>query len=84
MRDEKGADDKVLCAAVKDPRNREYNELDDLPGHYLDEIAEFFRTYKHLEEGKRTEVLGWGDKDAGIQCILKGIKMFNELKDNDG
>lgn len=27
MRDENGADDKVLCAAIKDPRNREYHDL---------------------------------------------------------
>jgi inorganic pyrophosphatase len=78
MRDENGADDKVLCAAVKDPRNREYHDLSDLPTHYLDEIAEFFRTYKHLEEGKNTEVLGWEGRKSGLQCILDGMALFKK------
>ena len=78
MRDENGADDKVLCVAVKDPRTREYLDLTDLPTHYLDEIAEFFRTYKHLEEGKNTEVLGWEGKKSGIQCILDGMALFKK------
>jgi len=78
MRDENGADDKVLCAAVKDPRNREYHDLTDLPTHYLDEIAEFFRTYKHLEEGKNTEVLGWEGKKSGLECILSGMDLFKQ------
>lgn len=76
MRDENGADDKVLCAAIKDPRNREYHDLYDLPRHYLEEYAEFFRTYKHLEEGKNTEILGWEDKRAGLECVRGGIELF--------
>ncbi len=78
MRDEKGADDKVLCAAIRDPRNREYNDLTDLPTHYLDEIAEFFRTYKHLEEGKNTQVLGWEGRESGLQCVLDGMALYKE------
>lgn len=78
MRDEKGADDKVLCAAIRDPRNREYHDLTDLPTHYLDEIAEFFRTYKHLEENKRTEVLGWEGRESAMQCILDGMELYKK------
>lgn len=83
MRDEKGADDKVLCAAIRDPRNREYYDLTDLPTHYLDEIAEFFRTYKHLEEGKNTEVLGWEGKKSGMECILDGMDLFKRKFGDD-
>jgi inorganic pyrophosphatase len=77
MRDENGADDKVLCAAIKDPRNRDYHDLNDLPTHYLEEIAEFFRTYKHLEEGKNTEILGWEGKKSALECVNGGIELFN-------
>lgn len=78
MRDEKGADDKVLCAAVNDPRNREYHDLTNLPTHFLEEISEFFRTYKRLEEGKKTEVLGWEGKESGLRCIREGMALFDQ------
>ena len=78
MRDEKGADDKVLCAAIRDPRNREYHDLTDLPTHYLEEIAEFFRTYKRLEENKKTEVLGWEGRESAKQCILDGMALYKK------
>lgn len=78
LRDEHGPDDKVLCAATRDPRNREYHDLYDLPRHYLDEIAEFFRTYKHLEEEKNTEVLGWDGKEAALKCVNDGIELFKK------
>jgi inorganic pyrophosphatase len=78
MSDEKGKDDKVLCVATGDPRNDEYNELDDLPKHYLNEIAEFFKTYKRLEEGKHTEVLGWGDKKDAIEAIEYSLRLFRD------
>jgi len=79
MRDEKGADDKILCAAIRDPRNREYYDLTDLPTHYLDEIAEFFRTYKHLEENKKTEVLGWEGRESAMECILEGMALYKKI-----
>jgi len=76
MRDEKGMDDKLLCVAIGDPRNKEIDSLDDVPKHYLDEIAEFFRTYKRLEEGKMTEVLGWEAKDKAIEVLNYSLNLF--------
>jgi inorganic pyrophosphatase len=76
MRDEKGVDDKILCVATCDPRNKEILELEDLPKHYLDEIAEFFRTYKRLEEDKMTEVIGWGDRKMAMDTIDYSLNLF--------
>ncbi|HSV41804.1 MAG TPA: inorganic diphosphatase [Methanomassiliicoccales archaeon] len=78
MKDEKGVDDKVLCVATHDPRNKEINDLEDLPKHYLDEIAEFFRTYKHLEEGAGTEILGWEDREQAQATIEYSLKLFRD------
>ncbi len=61
MSDEKGRDDKILCVATGDPRNQDYFELKDMPKHMLDEISEFFKSYKRLEEGKGTT---WRDGQA--------------------
>ncbi|TAE93891.1 MAG: inorganic pyrophosphatase, partial [Oscillatoriales cyanobacterium] len=38
----------------------------------LDEIAEFFRTYKNLEK-KVTEILGWQDVDLVMPLVEKCI-----------
>ncbi len=78
MRDEKGSDDKVLCIAVNDPRYAGYHELTDIPRHYLDEISEFFKTYKHLEEGKNTQVLGWEGRASGIKAVIDGMALFKK------
>ncbi len=81
MLDEAGEDDKILTVAVNDPRYSEIGSLDDVPSHQLNEITEFFHTYKSLEEGKKTEVLGWHGPERAYEAISYGIKMFNERFD---
>lgn len=76
MIDEAGKDDKVLTVAVGDPRYAEINELEDISKHYLDEITEFFKTYKSLEENKATDVIGWEGKAAADKAILHAIDSF--------
>jgi len=77
--DEKGKDDKILSVATKDPRLCDYNDIDDVPAHYLDEILEFFKTYKKLEEGKHTEVKGWEGKEEAVKEIAYGLSLFREM-----
>ncbi len=60
MRDDKGADNKVLGVAVNDPRWRYVNDIHDLPPHLLNEIENFFLTYKRLE-AKVVTSEGWQD-----------------------
>jgi inorganic pyrophosphatase len=66
-------DEKVLCVPDKDPRYAHVKSLKDIPQHRLDEIAEFFRTYKNLEK-KSVEILGWKDVDAVMPLVEKFIK----------
>jgi inorganic pyrophosphatase len=65
-------DEKILCVPDKDPRYAGVKSLKDIAQHRLDEIAEFFRTYKNLEK-KSVEILGWKDVEAVMplveQCI---------------
>jgi inorganic pyrophosphatase len=58
MRDDRGADFKVLCVAVADPHQAHVFRLEQVRPHRLVEIEHFFATYKLLEE-KETEILGW-------------------------
>lgn len=62
-------DEKILCVPDKDPRYAGVKSLDDIAPHRLDEIAEFFRTYKNLEK-KATEILGWQNVDK-VQALVE-------------
>jgi inorganic pyrophosphatase len=66
-------DEKILCVPDKDPRYTHVKSLNDIAPHRLEEIAEFFRTYKNLEK-KVTEILGWQDVGAVSALVEKCIK----------
>jgi len=78
MRDEKGMDEKVLCVPTGDPRFKDIHDIDDIPRHWLMEIAHFFERYKELEEGKYTEILGWGKASEAKELILDAMKRYDE------
>ena len=42
-------DQKVIAVTDKDPRYDHFQKFDDIPEPTLNEIREFFRTYKHLQ-----------------------------------
>ncbi|MCL1470346.1 inorganic diphosphatase [Argonema antarcticum] len=66
-------DEKILCVPEKDPRYAKVRSLQDLQPHRLDEIAEFFKSYKNLEK-KAVEILGWQDVDRVMPLVEKCIK----------
>src|ERR1700723_4327084 len=59
MRDEKGADDKVLCVASTDPRMAHLKDISDVSDFDLLEIQHFFEVYKALEPGKEVVPAKW-------------------------
>lgn len=65
-------DEKILCVPDKDPRYANVKSIKDIAPHRLDEIVEFFKTYKNLEK-KVTEILGWQDADKVMALVAKGI-----------
>ena len=78
MEDEKGLDEKILSVALSDPVYKEYENLIEVPMHYLSEITEFFRTYKNLEEPKYANVKEWKGKEDAHVVINESIDRFNE------
>ena len=66
-------DEKLLCVPDKDPRYTGVKSLEDIASHRLDEIAEFFRTYKNLEK-KVTEIQGWQGADKVLPLLEECIK----------
>jgi len=69
-------DEKLLCVPAKDPRYAAVTKLEDIAQHRLDEIAEFFATYKRLEK-KETQILGWkglAETEAVIASSIAACK----------
>jgi inorganic pyrophosphatase len=77
MRDEKGADDKLLAVPEGDPRFQDVLDIADLSPSWLAEIEYFFATYKTLER-KLTQVLGWHNWEAADRLIHDGRARFKE------
>ena len=79
MEDEKVLDEKILAVAEKDPVFRDYTELKEIPKHFLDEIKEFFKTYKNLEEPKYSTVKEWRDRQAAYTIIQECVQRFKDF-----
>jgi inorganic pyrophosphatase len=70
-------DDKILAVPATDPLFAEYQDIDNVPPHFLIEVAHFFETYKDLE-GLRTKPLGWENCEAAKKEILRSIELFGQ------
>jgi inorganic pyrophosphatase len=68
MRDEKGADFKILCVALDDLHQAHVERLDQVRPHRLVEIEHFFDTYKALED-KTVDVLGWKGRARALEVL---------------
>ena len=65
-----GANDgKLLCVPCCDPRQRGIQSLRQIAADQLEEVAEFFRTYKSLE-GRVVTILGWRDAE-GVPALVE-------------
>jgi inorganic pyrophosphatase len=68
-------DEKILCVPAEDPRYNHVKSMKDVAPHILDEIAEFFRSYKNLEK-KETNILGWKDIDQVAPLVEECVKAY--------
>ncbi len=76
MKDEKGADEKVLAVPVDalNPYYADVKEYTDLPKILLDQITHFFAHYKDLEVGKWVELEGWENAEHAADLIKQAIE----------
>ncbi|KAB7515859.1 inorganic pyrophosphatase [Halosegnis rubeus] len=78
MDDDGEQDDKVIAVPSEDPRYDHIEDLEDIPQQQLDEIEEFFETYKNLEEGKEVETLGFEGQQAAFDAIEHAQELYDE------
>ncbi len=77
MLDRDQKDDKVLGVPATDPLFNDYQDLDDVPGGFLNEVAHFFEVYKDLE-GHRTKPLGWEPAAVARAEIERAMGLFHQ------
>jgi inorganic pyrophosphatase len=57
------------------PRYTDVWNYSEIYPHILKEITHFFSIYKDLE-GKRVEIKGWRDAEAGRRAVTESAKRF--------
>lgn len=81
MKDQGQPDDKILAVVDDDPLYQEYQELEDVPRHFLREVTHFFTHYKDLE-GKRVEPGGWEPRAVALKQITHAQSLYaDEMND---
>jgi inorganic pyrophosphatase len=77
MVDSGDADDKIIAVAAKDPGVNHYNNIEELPKHFFDELRHFFEEYKKLEN-KTVVVEEFGDKATALKIIDEAIQFYKD------
>jgi inorganic pyrophosphatase len=77
MTDAGEPDDKILCVPLRDPLYQDINSADELQVNMVNEILEFFRVYKNLEE-KKVIIQGVESLEVAIELINTSIKGYKE------
>ena len=78
MVDSGDADDKIIAVAAHDPSVKHFNNIEELPKHFFDELRHFFEEYKKLEN-KTVVVEEFGDKHAALQIISDAMAYYKEV-----
>ena len=63
MNDTGHYDGKILCVPVAVPRQARIQSIQQIAPSQLEDVAEFFRTYKNMD-GRVISIGGWRDSDA--------------------
>ena len=71
------ADDKIIAVAANDPGVNYYNNIEELPKHFFDELRHFFEEYKKLEK-KEVIVEEFQDKATALKIVEASIQLYNE------
>lgn len=70
-------DDKIIAVALNDPSVRQYDNIDELPQHFLLEMRNFFEQYKVLEN-KIVEIDTFQDKATALPIVSEAIDFYKQ------
>jgi len=70
-------DDKIIAVALNDPSVRQYDNIDELPQHFLLEMRNFFEQYKVLED-KKVVIDTFQDKETALPIVSEAIDYYKQ------
>lgn len=68
----------VICVPVHDPSFDNIDTLDQVPAWMLDEIRQFFDTYKQYDDGDPCHTDHFDDQDAALHVIHTARKQHRD------
>lgn len=69
------ADDKIIAVAEGDPNVRHYNDISELPQHFISEMRSFFEDYKKLEN-KTVVVEDFQGREIAQEILSEAFRMY--------
>lgn len=72
MLDEGEADDKIIAVALNDMSVNHFNDISELPAHFIKLMRNFFEDYKKLEN-KAVKVEDFQNKTVAMEIIEQSI-----------
>ncbi len=70
---DKGADDKIISVCATDAAVNHYNDISELPPHFIEELKHFFMRYKDLEPKTKVEVEEFYGAAKAQEIVLQAI-----------
>ena len=77
MMDNDEADDKIIAVAERDMSVNHFNDIDELPPHFIKEVKSFFEDYKKLEN-KTVIVEDFQGRETALEIIEQGLEVYRE------
>ncbi len=77
MLDSGEADDKIISVAAGDPSVSHYNDISELPPHFISELKSFFEDYKKLEN-KVSVVEDFLSRNVATKIIREAFTLYQE------
>lgn len=77
MMDNDEADDKIIAVAERDMSVNHFNDIDELPPHFIKEVKSFFEDYKKLEN-KTVIVEDFQGRETALDIINQGFEAYKE------
>ena len=77
MLDAGETDDKIIAVAENDMSVNHFNDISELPVHFLNEMRNFFEDYKKLEN-KSVKVEDFQNATIAKEIVLKSIEDYKD------
>ena len=77
MIDQNEEDDKIIAVALNDQSVNQYNDIQDLPQHLLQQIHRFFEDYKKLEN-KEVQVKSFENRSHALKIVQTSIELYKK------